>query len=103
MVVSFSEMVSKTISLAKDDPDYYTAIYSSKITKFQTLFDTLRQNKEAYFTAGERSLLTYQLLARAHSGSNIEAEEDPKPVEKKPGLQFDYSLISHGSVISSSV
>ena len=80
-------------SLDKDDPDYYTAIYTSTNPKFEILFDTLRGNREAYFTASERSLLTHQLLTRAHFG-NVQDDEDQKPVVKKPGLQF-YSSISN--------
>jgi hypothetical protein len=84
------------LSLKKDDPDYYTAIYSSKIEKFQYLFDTLRGNRESYFTAGERSLLTHHLLSRAHSGNDND-DDDLKPVIRKPGLKF-YSIISNLSV-----
>jgi hypothetical protein len=88
-------------SLVKDDPDYYTAIYSSKIERFQYLFDTLRGKREAYFTAGERSLLTHQLLTRAHTGNdNDNDEEDLNPVVKTPGLKF-YSSISNTSIIFS--
>ncbi|CAF3714176.1 unnamed protein product [Adineta steineri] len=55
------------LSLSKHDPDYYTAIYSSNNPKFEHLFATLRGSKELYFTPSERSLLTYELLTRAHS------------------------------------
>ncbi len=73
-------------SLIKGDPDYYTAVYSSKIERFKYLFDTLRGKKEAYFTAGERSLLTHHLLSRAHSGHNDDNDDDRKPVVRKPGF-----------------
>ncbi len=53
-------------TLQKNDPDFYTAIYSSNIEKFKYLFDTLRGSKESYFTPTERSLLTHELLSRAH-------------------------------------
>ncbi|CAF1572253.1 unnamed protein product, partial [Adineta steineri] len=49
------------LSLSKHDPDYYTAIYSSKIPKFKNLFATLRGSQDLYFTPSERSLLTYEL------------------------------------------
>ncbi|CAF2393453.1 unnamed protein product [Rotaria sp. Silwood2] len=53
-------------SLKQNDPDYYTAIYSSNIDKFKHLFATLRGSKDLYFTPTERSLLTHELLSRAH-------------------------------------
>lgn len=82
--------------LQKDDPDYYTAIYSSKIEKFNDLFDTLRGKKELYFTPSERSLLTHELLSRAHSRGDAYADEDDdddensmeKPVMKKSSISL---------------
>jgi hypothetical protein len=77
-------------SLTKNDPDYYTAIYSSKIETFQELFDTLRGTKDAYFTASERSLLTHELLSRAHFGNDDDDDDDHReqPVAQKPGFYF---------------
>ena len=63
-------------SFKQNDPDYYTAIYSSTIEKFKTLFDTLRGSKDLYFTPTERSLLTYELLSRAHFDYNHEENDD---------------------------
>lgn len=53
-------------SLTKNEPDYYTAVYSHNIKKFDELFKTLHGSEETYFTAGERSLLTYELLSRVY-------------------------------------
>lgn len=61
-------------SLKQNDPDYYTAIYSSNIDKFQFLFETLRGSKDLYFTPTERSLLTHELLSRAHFDSDDEED-----------------------------
>ncbi|CAF3918215.1 unnamed protein product [Rotaria magnacalcarata] len=68
------------VSLKKNDPDYYTAIYSSNIDKFKDLFDTLRGSKDAYFTSTERSLLTHELLSRAH----FDYDEDDDDDENQP-------------------
>ena len=86
--------------LEKDDPDYYTAIYSSRIEKFQYLFDTLRESG-SYFTPSERSLLTHELLSRTHSSSghvSVDGDDDDednfveKPVMQRRGLpKFTYS------------
>ncbi|CAF0816209.1 unnamed protein product [Adineta steineri] len=67
-------------SLKHNDPDYYTAIYSSEIEKFKSLFDTLRGSEELYFTATERSILTHELLSRADFGDD--AEDTPKKLSK---------------------
>lgn len=58
-----------------NDPDYYTAIYSSNVKKFEELFDTLRGSRDLYFTPSERSLLTYELLSRAHCDQDDEDED----------------------------
>ncbi|CAF4830476.1 unnamed protein product [Rotaria sp. Silwood1] len=63
-------------SLKKNDPDYYTAIYSSNIDKFKYLFDTLRGSKDLYFTSTERSLLTHELLSRAHFDYEVDDQGD---------------------------
>lgn len=65
-------------SLWTNDPDYYTAIYSSTISQFTELFDTLRGSRDAYFTPSERSLLTYELLSRAHCDREAEDEDQPE-------------------------
>ncbi|CAF1156581.1 unnamed protein product [Adineta ricciae] len=62
-------------SLKKNDPDYYTAIYSSNVEKFKELFDTLRGSKDSYFTPTERSLLTHELLTRAHFDYDVEENQ----------------------------
>ncbi|CAF4512927.1 unnamed protein product [Rotaria socialis] len=67
-------------SLKKNDPDYYTAIYSSNIDKFKDLFDTLRGSRDAYFTSTERSLLTHELLSRAHCDYDEDDEDEKQPV-----------------------
>ncbi|CAF3746759.1 unnamed protein product [Adineta steineri] len=67
-------------SLSKHDPDYYTAIYSSNNPKFEHLFHTLRGSKELYFTPSERSLLTYELLTRAHSDDHGENLAQAPPI-----------------------
>jgi hypothetical protein len=68
-------------SLQQNDPDYYTAIYSSNIDKFKYLFDTLRGSKDLYFTPTERSLLTHELLTRAHFDyDDDEDDEQQMPV-----------------------
>ena len=61
-------------SLTLNDPDYYTAIYSANIPRFEELFETLRGSKDLYFTPTERSLLTHELLSRAHF--DYEEEEE---------------------------
>jgi hypothetical protein len=67
--------------LEQNDPDFYTAIYSSNIENFKYLFDTLRGSKESYFTPTERSLLTHELLSRAHFDyDNVEDAGQSKPV-----------------------
>lgn len=66
-------------SLKNNDPDYYTAIYSSNIDKFEKLFDNLRGgSRKFYFTPTERSLLTHELLSRAHF--------DYEPIDGTPDL-----------------
>jgi hypothetical protein len=72
-------------SITKGDPDYYTAIYSSNIKKFQDLFDTLRGSRDSYFTTSERSLLTYELLSRAHFGDDENDDHQQEPVRRKLG------------------
>ena len=63
-------------SLEQNDPDCYTAIYSSSVEKFKCLFETLRGSKASYFTPTERSLLTHELLIRAHFDyDNVEGDE----------------------------
>jgi ssDNA-specific exonuclease RecJ len=63
-------------SFQENDPDYYTAIYSPNIDKFKELFDTLRGSKELYFTPTERSLLTHELLTRAHFNCDDDNDDD---------------------------
>ncbi|UJR10628.1 hypothetical protein I4U23_014825 [Adineta vaga] len=70
-------------SLTKDDPDYYTAIYSSNIPNFQSLFDELRGSRELYFTPAERSLLTYELLTKAHYDDQDDNELRYEPVSTR--------------------
>ncbi|CAF3476960.1 unnamed protein product [Rotaria socialis] len=54
-------------SISQDDIDYYKAVYSPDIEQFRTLFDKLRGgSRDFYFTPGERSLLTYELLSKEH-------------------------------------
>ncbi|CAF3567534.1 unnamed protein product, partial [Rotaria sp. Silwood2] len=84
-------------SLILDDIDYYTAIYSSNVEKFKPLFKDLRGSIDSYFTPSERSLLTYELLSRAHSdvdaNGNIDDDHDDdddnnypqEPVAIRPG------------------
>jgi hypothetical protein len=78
-------------SLSNNDPDYYTAIYSSSIPKFEALFDTLRgpNSRPSYFTPAERSLLTYELLSRAHcqfiDDDDDEDENQTEPAARAPG------------------
>jgi len=72
------------ISLSKNDPDYYTAIYSSNIERFKELFTTLRGSQESYFTPSERSLLTQELLTRAHCYENDD-DYQAVPVVRRPG------------------
>lgn len=63
-------------SLEQNDLDYYTAIYSPDVEKFKCLFETLRGSKALYFTPTERSLLTHELLIRAHFDyDNVEGDE----------------------------
>lgn len=62
--------------LNQNDPDYYTAIYSSSIDKFKALFDTLRGSRNLYFTPTERSLLTHELLSRAHFDYDDDDDND---------------------------
>lgn len=67
-------------SLSKDEPDYYTAIYSSNVPQFQTLMSEFERENLPYFTPADRSFLTYELLVRAHS-------QEPRPedgLEQKP-------------------
>lgn len=72
-------------SLEQNDPDYYTAIYSSSVEKFKYLFDTLRGSRGSYFTPTERSLLTHELLIRAHFDyENVEGDEQPMSVSIIP-------------------
>jgi hypothetical protein len=72
-------------SLSLNDPDYYTAIYSSNIDQFKVLFTKLRGSKELYFTASERSLLTYELLSRAHFDEFHDDDDDQQmPVAIRP-------------------
>ncbi|CAF4605965.1 unnamed protein product [Rotaria sp. Silwood1] len=65
-------------SLINDDIDYYTAIYSSNIDKFEPLFKELRGSRDLYFTPSERSLLTYELLSRAHRDGDgtVDVDDD---------------------------
>ena len=76
-------------SLSNNDPDYYTAIYSSSIQKFEELFDTLRgpDSRASYFTPAERSLLTYELLSRAHCQFNDDDEDEECEEENQPEPQ----------------
>jgi hypothetical protein len=72
-------------SLQQNDPDYYTAIYSSNIDKFNDLFDTLRGSKDLYFTPTERSLLTHELLTRAHFDYDDEDDDEQQiPIIIRP-------------------
>ncbi|CAF1193623.1 unnamed protein product [Rotaria sordida] len=86
----FTESLKKPFrldqSLKKDDPDYYTAIYSSDIDKFKYLFDKLRGSKDLYFTPTERSLLTHELLSRAHFDYDNDNPDDDQqyPVIIRP-------------------
>ena len=84
-------------SLKKNDPDYYTAIYSSNIEKFKELFDTLRGSKDFYFTPTERSLLTHELLTRAHFDYDVE-ENQPSSTHSSRKFQIKFSksiLVRH--------
>ena len=68
-------------SLFKDDPDYFTAVYSSNIHRFQYLFDELRDSRKEYFTPSERSLLTCELLSRVHY-SSYETDAETSVIEQ---------------------
>ncbi|CAF4552415.1 unnamed protein product [Rotaria socialis] len=73
-------------ALVKDDIDYYTAVYySSNIKRFEPLFEGLRGSKDLYFTPSERSLLTYELLSRAHFDDD-EDHNQLVPVNQRPAL-----------------
>ncbi|CAF3386640.1 unnamed protein product [Rotaria socialis] len=73
-------------ALVKDDIDYYTAVYySSNIKRFEPLFEGLRGSKDLYFTPTERSLLTYELLSRAHFDDD-EDHNQLVPVNQRPAL-----------------
>ncbi|CAF0944408.1 unnamed protein product [Rotaria sordida] len=93
----FTEWLKKPFrldpSLARDDIDYYTAVYSPNIKKFTPFFNELRGSKELYFTPSERSLLTYELLSRAHfdgdgDGNDYDDDDDDdnpqEPVARRP-------------------
>lgn len=67
--------------MEQNDPDYYTAIYSSGVEKFRCLFDTLRGSKASYFTPTERSLLTHELLIRAHFDYDYVESDDQRILE----------------------
>ncbi|CAF0770703.1 unnamed protein product [Adineta steineri] len=69
-------------SLKHNDPDYYTAIYSSEIDKFKKLFVKLRGSKDLYFTSTERSILTHELLSRAHIDDDVEGEDTTVELSK---------------------
>ena len=70
-------------SITKDETDYFTSVYSSNVDKFRELFDTLHGSREAYFTPGERSLLTYELLNRVHF--HMQDSDHYGPAVKKLG------------------
>ena len=72
------------LSITKNDPDYYTAIYSSNIDKFQDLFNTLRGSRNLYFTPTERSLLTHELLCRAHFDFDDDNDDQLPPIALRP-------------------
>ena len=61
-------------------------MYSSNIDKFKTLFDTLRGSRDLYFTPSERSLLTYELLSRAHWNDNDDDDDSEDEEQNDPQL-----------------
>jgi hypothetical protein len=84
-------------SLTLNDPDYYTAIYSSNISRFEELFDDLRGSRDLYFTPTERSLLTHELLSRAHF--DYEEEEDDTALKSLAKTASSSTEKRHSSVL----
>lgn len=87
--IRFTKSIKKPFrlhpSLTKDDPDYYTAVYSREIRQFDELFDTLRGSRELYFTPSERSLLTHELLTRAHCDMVDDDDDDENnSIQRRP-------------------
>ncbi|CAM4777756.1 unnamed protein product [Rotaria magnacalcarata] len=82
----FKKPFSLDAALVKDDIDYYTAVYySSNIKRFEPLFEGLHGSKDLYFTPSERSLLTYELLSRAHFDDD-EDHNQLVPVTQRPAM-----------------
>ena len=83
-------------SLTINDPDYFTAIYSSNVPQFEELFNTLRGSKDLYFTPSERSLLTYELLSRAQCDHADDDDDESlnklTPIHRGLSLKRNFSF-----------
>ncbi|CAM4838343.1 unnamed protein product [Rotaria magnacalcarata] len=71
--------------LAPEDLGYYTAVCSSETARFKHFFGGLSdREKNSYFTAAERSLLTYELLSRSHANDFNDDHEEDEPIQNAP-------------------